>query len=119
MNNLNSILLEGNLTTDPELKDLKTTKLCTFSVATNWYYKQDDKYVQEVSYFNVTCWGKLAGICKEYLKKGRGVRVIGRIKQERWEEGSDEPGSTTVIKKSKVVIMAENVEFKPVFKENK
>jgi single-strand DNA-binding protein len=54
----------------------------------------------------VTVWNRLAEVCKEYLAKGRGVRVVGRLKQDRWE---DPEGKT----RSKVHIVAEHVEFKP------
>ncbi len=112
MNNLNSILLEGNLVRDPELNfTAKGTQVCTFSVASNRYFKQDDEMQQEVSYFDVTTWSRLAEVCKEYLTKGRGVRVVGRLKQDRW---TNEEGKT----RSKVHIIAEHVEFKPKFKNN-
>ena len=107
MNNLNSILLEGNLVRDPELSyTAKGTPVCSFAVASNRYFKQDDEPQQEVSYFDVTVWNRLAEVCKEYLSKGRGVRVVGRLKQDRWEDGE---GKT----RSKVHIIAEHVEFKP------
>ncbi len=107
MNNLNSILLEGNLVRDPEISyTTKGTAVCTFSVACNRYYKQGEELEEEVSYFEVTAWNRLAEVCKEYLAKGRGVRVVGRLKQDRWE---DPEGKT----RSKVHIVAEHVEFKP------
>jgi single-strand DNA-binding protein len=109
MNNLNSILLEGNLVRDPEISYTpKGTPVCNFSVACNRYYKQEEELQEEVSYFDVTVWNRLAEVCKEYLAKGRGVRVVGRLKQDRWE---DNDGKT----RSKVHIVAEHVEFKPKF----
>ena len=65
---------------------------------------------KEVSFFDVESWSKLAEICREKAQKGRGVRVVGRLKQERWN-GND--GKT----RSKVVIVAEHVEFRPEFKK--
>ena len=107
MNNLNSILIEGNLVRDPELSyTSKGTAVCRFSVACNRAYKQDDQLQKEVSYFDVTAWTRLAEVCGEYLKKGRGVRVVGRLKQDRWTDTDGKPHS-------KVLIMAEHVEFKP------
>jgi len=107
MNNLNSILLEGNLVRDPEISYTpKGSPVCNFSIASNRYYKQGEELEQEVSYFDVTVWNRLAEVCKEYLAKGRGVRVVGRLKQDRWE---DPEGKT----RSKVHIVAEHVEFKP------
>ena len=109
MNSLNSILIEGNLTRDPELKSTaKGTPVCSFSVASNRFYKQDEEYQKEVSFFDVETWAKLAESCAEYLEKGRGVRVVGRLKQDRWQDQDGNP-------RSKVKIVAEHVEFKPVF----
>ena len=108
LNNLNSILLEGNLSREPELRYTpKGTPLCTLNVASNRTYKVDGERVEEVSFIEATTWGKLATVCAEHLAKGRGIRVVGRIKQERWE---DADGNA----RSKVVIVAEHVEFQPV-----
>ncbi len=107
MNNLNSILLEGNLVADPELRYTpKGAAVCSFRVASNRFYKQEDELQKEVSYFDITAWNRQAEVCNEYLTKGRGVRVVGRLKQDRWE---DQEGKT----RSKVHIVAEHVEFKP------
>lgn len=113
MNNLNSILLEGNLVRDPQLSQTpKGTSVCTFSVASNRYLKQETGYQEEVSFFDVETWAKLAEVCGETLTKGRGVRVVGRLKQDRWKDTEGSPHS-------KVKIVAEHVEFRPVFKDRK
>ena len=112
MNSLNSILMEGNLTKDPELKATsKGTKVCTFTVASNRYYKKDDEQQQEVSFFPVEVWAGLADTCNQYLKKGRGVRVVGRIKQDRWKDQEEK-------NHERFKIVAEHVEFKPLFTKN-
>jgi single-strand DNA-binding protein len=64
-----------------------------------------------VSYFDVTTWSRLAEVCGEYLKKGRGVRVVGRLKQDRWTSPEGQG-------RSKVSIVAEHVEFKPQMKKD-
>ena len=108
MNNLNSILLEGNLCREPELRYTpQGTPLCTLVVASNRTYKVDGERVEEVSFVEAMTSGKLATVCAEHLSKGRGIRVVGRIKQERWEDAA---GAA----RSKVVIVAEHVEFQPV-----
>ena len=107
INNLNSILIEGNLVKDPELSYTpKGVATCRFTVASNRTYKQDEEQVKEVSFFDVTAWARLAEVCGEYLKKGRGVRVVGRLKQDRW---TDPDGK----QHSRIEIVAEHVEFKP------
>jgi single-strand DNA-binding protein len=113
MNNLNQILIEGNLVKNPELKHTpKGTPLCTFSVASNRYIKQDEDFQKEVSFFDVTTWTDLAQNCAKELTKGRGVRVIGRLKQDRWQDADGK-------QRSKVFIVAEHVIFKPAFKDRK
>ena len=111
LNNLNSVLVEGNLVRDPELKYTpKGAAVCSFSLASNRYFKQDEETQKEVSFFEVTTWSRLAEVCGEYLKKGRGVRVVGRLKQDRWTSPEGQS-------RSKVQIVAEHVEFKPQFKK--
>jgi len=114
MNNLNSILIEGNLVRDPLLRSTtKGTQVCTMKLASNRYFKQDSKpdgFEKEVSFFDVESWSRLAEACYTKGRKGRGVRVVGRLKEDRWN-GSD--GKTH----SRVSIVAEHVEFRPEFKK--
>jgi single-strand DNA-binding protein len=111
MNSLNSILLEGNLVRDPESKTLSTgTQVCNFTVASDRFYRQNDNTEKEVSYFDVEAWARLGLACAQNLKKGRGVRVVGRLKQDRWQ---DPEGKA----RSRVMVVAEHVEFKPQKKE--
>jgi single-strand DNA-binding protein len=66
---------------------------------------------KEVSFFNVETWAKLAESAGNLGRKGRGVRVVGRLKQERWN-GPDGKAQ------SKVIIVAEHIEFRPELKKN-
>jgi single-strand DNA-binding protein len=113
MNALNSILIEGNVVRDPVVKETpRGTTVCNFSIASNRYYKQNDEYEEETSFFEVESWAKLADACGKGCLKGRGVRVVGRLKQERWT-GTDGKNY------SKVKVVAEHVEFRPQFKDKK
>ncbi len=106
MNDLNSVIIEGNLTKDPVLeKTPKGTPVCHFSVASNRYYKNEGARQEEVGFFDVEVWSRLAESCSEYLDKGHGVRVVGRLKQDRWQtpEGNS---------RSRVRIVGEHVEFR-------
>ena len=105
MNNLNSIILEGNLTKDPKLdKTPKGTAVCHFTVASNRYYKSEGERHEEVGFYDVEVWSRLAETCGEYLNKGRGVRVVGRLKQDRWTHSDGTP-------RSRIRIVGEHVEF--------
>lgn len=108
MATLNKVLLVGNLTRDPELRFTPTgAAVCEFSIAIN--SKRKDKasgeFIEEVSFFDVVAWAKTAEVCAEYLKKGKSVLVEGRLKQDRWDD--KQSGQ----KRSKVTIVAENVQF--------
>lgn len=107
MNNLNTVLIEGLLTRDPELGNAPAQiQMCRLSLANNRYYKKrEEKWTQEASYFTVHVYGKVAGACLKYLKKGRGVRIVGRLKQLTWHEGG--------IYSEKIIILAEHIEFQP------
>lgn len=110
MNSLNSILLEGNLTRDPESRTTPSgSQVCSFAIASNRFYKQNEALEKETSFFDVEAWARLGQTCAETLRKGRGVRVVGRLRQDRW---TDRDGKT----QSRVKIVAEHVEFKPMFK---
>lgn len=110
MNPLNSILLEGNVVRDVQAKKTaKGTSVCKFAIASNRTYKSETgSFEKEVSFFDVEAWGKLSDICSENCSKGRGVRVVGRLKQDRW---TDKEGK----KFSHINVIAEHVEFRPVF----
>ena len=108
---LNSVNIMGNLTRDPELRPLPSGKaICRMSIACNRIYsKNNGEKVTEVSYFDVEVWPdfpkNVADNCMKYLKKGSGVIVEGRLKQDRWEKD----GKT----QSKVSITANAVHFMP------
>jgi single-strand DNA-binding protein len=111
MNNLNSILIEGNLVRDPLFRSTpKGTPVCNFTLASNRFFKQDSGLEKEVGFFDVETWAKLAENCYNLGHKGRGVRVVGRLKQDRWNGSDGKPHS-------RVTIVAEHVEFRPEFKK--
>lgn len=107
MNTINSIIIEGNLVRDPVLKVTPNgTAVCNFSLATNRYYTHNDEKVTETSFFDVETWADVAKQCSVDGRKGRGVRVVGRLKQDRWK-GNDGKNY------SRIKVVADNVAFKP------
>ncbi|MGH0054400.1 MAG: single-stranded DNA-binding protein [Sphaerochaetaceae bacterium] len=108
MNNLNSVLLEGNLVREPEHVDLreKASEMARFTIAVNRFFRNAKaEAVEEVMFITVQVWGSLAKSCLTYLHKGRGVRVVGRLRQERW---TDKEGGNH----ERIIVVAEHVEFK-------
>lgn len=106
MNALNSVLIEGFLTADPMVSHTSEgVQVCTFSIACVRFHGSHDKVEKEVSFLDIETWSRLAEACGEALSKGRGVRVVGRLKEDRWEAD----GTTH----SRIKIVAEHIEFKP------
>jgi single-strand DNA-binding protein len=104
-------LLEGVLKEDPLYRVTpKGTPVCTFSIMSERYNRVDNKLQKETGFFNIEAWSKLAETCDEKGREGRGLRVVGRLKEERW---TDHDGK----QHSKVVIVAEHVEFRPEVKK--
>lgn len=105
-NDINNIVIVGNLVRDCELKYMQTgTAIGNISIACNRSKKQaDGTYTSEVSYFDVVLFGKTAENLKQYLTKGKKVAVQGFLKQDRW---TDQQGNN----RSRVSIIAENLEL--------
>jgi single-strand DNA-binding protein len=107
MASFNRIIMVGNLTRDPEMRQLPSGQgVCRFGLASNRQYrnKQSGDLVQEVCFIDVDVWGAQAESCKQYLSKGRPVLVEGRLKFDTWQA----PDGTT---RSKHAIVAERVVF--------
>ncbi len=85
---LNKVLLYGNLTRDPELKALPSGgSVANFGIATNRTYKDKSGAKQEATEFhNIVAFGKTAEVIAQYMKKGRGIFVEGRIQTRSWDD---------------------------------
>jgi len=110
MNNLNTVLMEGTLIRDPERSNQVTgSSQCRLSLANNrYYFGKNGKWVQDASFFTVWVSGPVAESCLKFLRKGRGIRIVGRLKQLRYSMGG--------FSREKVAILAEHIEFQPVKK---
>lgn len=103
----NRIIMIGNLTRDPEYRNLASGQaVCRLGLATNRQFKnkQTGSMVQEVCYIDVDVWGAQAESCRQYLQKGRPVLVEGRLKLDSWDDQSGQ-------KRNKHSIVAERVVF--------
>jgi single-strand DNA-binding protein len=107
MNNLNSILLEGEFVKNPRHSpDEKGSPACSFSLACKRYFKNQSGFETETSYFDIETTGKLASQCKEQGREGRGIRVVGRLKQEHGLNTEGKPVA-------RIFVVAKHVEFRP------
>lgn len=84
---LNRVQLIGNLTADPEMKQIPGGQVVTsFSIATNYSWTDSSgQKQQKADFHNVVAWRKLAEICGQYLKKGSKVFVEGKLQTRSWE----------------------------------
>lgn len=107
MASYNRVILAGNLTRDPEHKQLASGQaVCRLGLAVNRQFKnrQTGEMVQEVCYVDIDVWGAQAESCNQYLSKGRGVLVEGRLKFDNWEDANGQ-------NRSKLSVVADRVVF--------
>lgn len=109
MTDVNRVNIIGRLTRDITSDERSFAYLpngtarANVSIAVNRSRKNGDQWVDEVSYFDVTIWGKTAENLKPYLTKGKQIAVDGYLRQDRWEKDGQ--------KNSRISIVAENVQL--------
>lgn len=105
MRGFNKVVLMGNLTRDPELRAIPSGQnVCSFSLAVNRTWKNASGEQQEaVDYIDCNIWGKPAEIINQYMKKGSGILVSGRLQQRSWEQEGQ--------KRSKIEVVVEDFNF--------
>lgn len=106
---LNKAIVIGNLTRDPELKSLPSgIKVCTFSLATNRVWKDQNGQRQEgTDYHNIVVFGRQAETVAQYMKKGSSMLVEGRMQTRSWDD------KTSGEKKYRTEIIADKTQFGP------
>ena len=107
MANLNKVLLLGNVTRDPEVRYTpKGSAVCDLGVAVNRAYTTDSgEKREEVTFVEVTLWGRTAEVASEYLKKGRPVFIEGRLQMDTWDD------KQTGQKRTRLRVVAENMQL--------
>ena len=81
-NDLNRCEFIGRLGKDPEVRFTASGEaICNFSIAVGWKTKDKDG----TEWVRITSFGKLAGICGDYLKKGSQVFIAGRMTTRKWQ----------------------------------
>ena len=105
MPSLNKCHLIGNLTRDPELRYTpKGAAVTDFGLAMNRVRKgPNDEKIEEVTFVDVTLWGRLAELASQYLSRGRSVYIEGRLDLQQWESDGQ--------KRSKIRVVGEQMQF--------
>ena len=106
MNQMNQLILEGNIVKDFEITEPREGfKVGRFTVAVNRNYRNaHGETVAEVNYFDCEVYGEYAGNIQRKCFKGANLRIVGRLKQDRWK---DENGKS----RSKVFVVVEHIDF--------
>lgn len=104
-NDINHVTIIGRTTRDLELRYTPAgTAVASFSIANGKSYTVGTEKKEQVSYFDVTVWGKLAEVMTEWVKEGQQLCIEGRLQQTRWD---DQDGK----KRSKVEIILSSFQF--------
>ena len=106
--NINRVILTGNLTRDPELRNTPGgTSVCSLRLAVNTRRKDGatGEWVDKAHYFDITVWGAQGENVAQYCEKGRPIAVDGRLEYREWED------KDTGAKRSAVSIVADSVQF--------
>ena len=102
MNNLNSLILEGVVKGEPHHEEVGASNRMYFTIEVARYYKtRDGNDATELSKFKVVAYGHMSTLP---LKDGMGVRIVGRLKQNTWEENG--------VTHSEVQVVAEHIEVR-------
>ncbi len=107
MPNYNKVILIGHLTRDPELRYTpKGSAVSKISIAINHNWKTESgEKKEEVSFIDITAFGKQAENVSQYFKKGKPIMVEGRLKLDQWED------KATHEKRQKLGVVMESFNF--------
>jgi single-strand DNA-binding protein len=107
MADFNKVMIMGNVTRDIELRYTpKGTAVADIGLATNRYRTGDDgQKTEEVTFVDVTLWGRQAELANQYLSKGRPVFIEGRLQTDSWTD------KDTGKQRSKMKVVGENMQF--------
>ena len=101
MSSFNHVVLVGNLTRDPEVRDLPSGQtVCDMRIAVNTQRKDSE----ETLFIDITSWGSTAKTCAKYMSKGRSIIAAGRLKTDEWE---DKEGN----RRTKTYVVASTIQF--------
>ena len=114
MASFNKVILMGNLTRDPELRQTQSgTSVCRFSIAVNRSYNaQDGSSRDETCFVEIDCFGKSAENIAKFFRKGKPILVEGRLRQDSWED------KQTGQKRTNLMVVLARFEFVGTARDN-
>lgn len=103
MNNLNRVVLQGNLVRDVEVKyGSSGTAYGSFCLAVNGSKKSGEEWKETTAFVECKAFGKSLEACAPHMKKGTSVIVDGKIEQENWESKDGQKRSRLVASCDKI-----------------
>jgi len=87
MRSINKVIIIGNVTRDPDIKQTVSGQpIATFGIATNrdWMTKNGEHHTSS-EFHEVVAWSKLADICSKYIRKGKLIYIEGYLKTRSWD----------------------------------
>ena len=110
MPELNSVLIAGNLTKDPVIRQTRNgTPVANFSIASNRKFRDgDNQWQEDVCYVGVVAWNRLAESCVDKLRKGSAVLVEGELQSRTWQTDDGSTRSTVEIKARRIQLNQAN-----------
>jgi len=103
----NKIDIIGYVSNEPEMRFTANGKpVTTFTVPVNRKYKINDEEKEDVEWFAITAWNRLAEICNQFVVKGTLVFVTGRVSLHRWESQDGKEKSRLEINANKVFFLS-------------
>tara|TARA_Y100000004_G_C8703405_1_gene322648 strand:+ start:131 stop:556 length:426 start_codon:yes stop_codon:yes gene_type:complete len=100
---MNKYIALGNLTKNPETKEVGEYQVTTFGLAVNDIIYKNKEKQQLVTYIDIETWGKQAENCAKYLEKGKRVLVEGKLRLNSWEKNGE--------KRSKIYCIGDKITF--------
>ena len=107
MASFNKVILIGNMTADPELRQTATgLSVCSFSIAVNRRASKADQGQQNVDFFNIVAWRQQAEFVSRYFKKGNPILICGQLQNRTWTDNQGQKRYATEIQADEVSFVA-------------
>ena len=97
MASLNKVILIGNLTKDPELKQTPSgTSVVSFSIGVSRKYSGADGS-RETDFINIVAWKGTAEFIAKYFRKGNGISIVGSLQVRSYDSNGQKRYVTEVV----------------------
>ena len=115
MASFNKVILIGNMTADPELKQTQGgVSVCSFSIAVNRRFAKADQAQQSVDFINIVTWRQQAEFVSRYFKKGNPILVCGQLQTRSWNDNQGQKRYATEVIADEVSFVASAAQTAPI-----